>query len=119
VTTRRTAKQRGAETQRLVADYLQRNGWPYAESTGAGRSGSDITGAPGLAIEIKARRDFSPQAWLRQATTGGPGVPMVVHRPYGSGPATIAEWPVTLRLADLVSLLLDAGFGTPGVTHEP
>jgi hypothetical protein len=113
VTTRRTAKQRGAETQRLVADYLKDNGWPYATDAGAGRSGNDILGVPGLGIEVKARKDFSPQAWLRQAETGGTGLPMCVHRPYGMGPASVAGWPVTLRLADLVSILRDAGFGDP------
>lgn len=111
MTTRQTAKRRGAETQQAVAEYLKRNGWAYAESTGAGRSGSDITGVPGLAIEIKARKDFSPQSWIRQAMTGGPGLPMVIHRPHGSGPATVDQWPVMLRLVDLVALLHSAGFG--------
>jgi hypothetical protein len=113
MTTRQTAKRRGADTQRLVADYLRDNGWPYAESTGAGRSGSDILGVPGLAIEVKGRRDFNPGAWLRQAESGGTGLPMCVHRPYGMGAASVFSWPVTLRLADLVSLLRDAGFGDP------
>lgn len=107
-----TRKARGAETQRLVAEYLAANGWPFATDAGAGRSGSDILGTPGLAIEVKARRDFSPLAWLRQAA-GGAGVPMCVHRPDGMGGASIADWPVTLRLSDLVALLRDAGFGDP------
>ena len=51
-------KRRGMRTQALVAQHLAANGWPYAESTGAGRSGSDVTGVPGLAIEVKARADL-------------------------------------------------------------
>jgi hypothetical protein len=107
-----SAKRRGAATQKIVAEYLAGNGWPYACDVGAGRSGSDILNTPGLAFEVKARRDFSPQAWLRQASMGA-GLPMCVHRPPGMGPATVAQWPVTMRLADLVALLRDAGFGDP------
>ena len=51
-------KRRGAETQTAAAKWFQGHGWPYAESAGAGRTGSDITGVPGLAIEVKARRDL-------------------------------------------------------------
>jgi hypothetical protein len=38
-------KHRGFATQRIDADYLKANGWPYAEPVGAGRPGSDVTGA--------------------------------------------------------------------------
>ena len=37
-------KHRGYRTQKLVAEYLAKRGFPFAESTGAGRSGTDITG---------------------------------------------------------------------------
>jgi hypothetical protein len=103
-------KQRGSATQTAVAQWFAQHGWPYAESTGAGRQGSDITGIPGLACEVKARREFTPLAWIRQAAAGK-GLPFVVHRPDGMGPASIAEWPVTLRLADFTNLLQIAGFG--------
>jgi hypothetical protein len=106
-------KARGAATQAAVAGYLTVNGWPYATDAGAGRSGSDILGTPGLCIEVKARKDFSPLAWLRQAATGGAGIPMCIHRPDGMGVTSVAAWPVTLRLADLVALLRDAGYGDP------
>ena len=107
-----TRKRRGAETQTTVARWLAANGWPYAESTGAGRTGSDITGVPGLAIEVKARRDFTPLAWIRQAS-GNEGLPLVIHRPDGMGPQSVSDWPVTLRLADFTQLLRAAGYGDP------
>ena len=47
-------KHRGYATQRIVAEYLQANGWEHALPVGAGRDGSDITGIKGLDIEIKA-----------------------------------------------------------------
>ncbi len=112
-------KRRGAETQRAVAGYLREHGWPYATDAGAGRNGVDILGTPGVSWEAKARRDFSPLAWIRQAATQ-PGLPLCAHRPDGMGPATVADWPVTLRLRDVVSLLRAAGYGDPETpTPEP
>lgn len=112
MTTTLTRKRRGAETQNCVAAWFREHGWPHAESTGAGRPGVDILGLPGLACEVKARRDFSPMAWLRQAVNGR-GIPFVVHRPDGMGPATIASWPVTLPLSEFTQLLHTAGYGEP------
>jgi hypothetical protein len=103
-------KRRGSQTQTAVAQWFATHGWPYAESAGAGRTGSDVTGIPGLACEVKARRELNLTAWLRQAAAGK-GLPFVVHRPDGSGPATVASWPVTLRLEDFTELLHAAGYG--------
>lgn len=107
-------KHRGLRTQKVIAEYLALNGWPYAESTGAGRTGNDITGTPGLAIEIKARTGFNPMAWVKQAAAN-PGLPLVMFRPNGMGETTTASWPCIIRLADLITLLRDAGYGTPSV----
>ena len=103
-------KRRGAETQTTVATWFREHGWPYAESAGAGRTGNDITGVPGLAIEVKARRDFTPLAWLRQARTGK-GLPFVVFRPDGLGPAAIGSWGVLITLEEHTALLHAAGYG--------
>ena len=105
-------KRRGADTQTAVARYLAQRGFPHAESTGAGRNGRDITGLVGLAVEVKARRDLDLPAWLRQATAAAQGdLPCVVHRPDGFGPASMDDWPVTMRLADWVDLVRLAGYG--------
>ena len=108
-----SAKRKGADTQRAVAAYLAANGWPYATDVGAGRTGNDILGVPGLCIEVKARRDFSPQAWLKQAATGGAGLPLCVWRPDGLGLAKVADWSLMMRLGDGVTLLRAAGYGDP------
>jgi hypothetical protein len=102
---------RGAETQNTAATWFRNHGWPYAESTGAGRTGSDITGIPGLSCEVKGRRDFSPLAWIRQARTGGKGLPFVIFRCDGQGPAAIGDWPVLLTLRQFTTLLQIAGYG--------
>jgi len=47
-------KHRGYRSQKVLANYLAENGFPFAESTGAGRSGTDITGTIGIDWEVKA-----------------------------------------------------------------
>lgn len=111
-------KHRGYRSQKVVAEWLARHGWPWAESTGAGRSGSDVTGTPGLFIEVKARRGFSPLAWLRQSRLNSTGLPFVVFRCDGQGEANVGEWGVLLRLDDMTELLRSAGYGGPSEGDE-
>lgn len=110
-------KHRGYRTQKVVAEFLQRHGWPFAESTGAGRSGSDLTGMPGLACEIKARSDLQPLAWLKQAEANQ-GLPFVIFRPNGMGEESVGRWGVMLRLEVFTDLLRSAGYGTPEQTDD-
>lgn len=57
-------RERGSETERLVAAWYAERIWPEAHvERGAG---SDIRGVP-LDIEVKSRTGFSPAAALRQA----------------------------------------------------
>ena len=110
-------KHRGYKSQAIVAEWFAGHGWPFAESTGAGRTGNDVTGVPGLRIEVKARRGFTPLAWLRQVRAGAEtwnhGVPFVVFRCDGQGEANVGEWAVLLRLDDMTTLLHEAGYGDP------
>lgn len=116
MTTTNARKARGMRTQKLVADYLRANGWPYAETTGAGRSGADILGVPGLAIEVKARADLSPLAWIKQAERDArEGLPLVAFRCNGQG-EDAGRYLAMLRLSDLVPLLRAAGYGTEWAT---
>ena len=109
-----TRKDRAHEAEHAVAALAREIAWPFAEAVGAGRPGADITGMPGLAPEIKARRDFNPTAWLRQAATRQ-GLPFVVWRPDGFGPSTVRLWPAMIRAGDLLAVLQQAGYGN---THE-
>lgn len=112
--TSQSRKHRGYATQRHLAEWFARSGWPYAESTGAGRPGIDITGMPGIAVEAKARRGLNLTGWLKQATNERRnGLPILIVRPDGFGEKRIAEWPAVLTLADLTELLRQAGYGDP------
>lgn len=105
-------KYRGYSSQKIVADYLVANGWPYAQSTGAGRSGTDITGTIGIDWEVKARREFNPSGAVKQLKERSNGIdlPVAVLRLNGQGPANVGEWPVVLRLEDFIRLLKSAGY---------
>lgn len=112
-------KQRAHDTETVAARWFAGNGWPHAEPVGAGRAGTDVTGMPGLLVEVKARRSFRPVEWLKQhakpAIVGGafhpPLVPFVIWRPDGMGPAAIGSWGVMMRLDDFTALLREAGYG--------
>ena len=106
-------KHRGMASQRIVADWFSVNGWPYAESTGSGRAGSDITGMPGIDVEVKARRNWSPlEAMRQQADRAALGdLAFAILRMDGQGPAVIGSWPVIIRLDTLTELLRAAGYG--------
>lgn len=65
-------------------------------------------------IEVKARRAFSPLAWLRQAHAAkGGGLPFVVFRCDGQGEANVGEWPVLIRLDEFTKVLREAGYFPP------
>ncbi|MGH8792628.1 MAG: hypothetical protein ACRDXX_08285 [Stackebrandtia sp.] len=108
-------RRRGAASQRLVAQTLAADGWPYAESVGAGEHGRDITGTPGLSVEVKARRGLNLGAWLAQAVAQADDgeIPVLVVRLDGQGPASVDEWPAVLPFAVLRKILRLAGWGDP------
>lgn len=107
-------KARGMATQALAAAWFRARGFPYCTDAGAGRPGRDLLNMIGLAPEVKARAGFSPLAWIRQAATTAAGdLPFVLLRCNGQGPATVADWPVLLRLEDFTALVRAAGYGDP------
>jgi len=107
-------KHRGYATQKMVADYLKVNGWAYAESTGAGRQGSDITGTPAIDWEVKARADFNPLAVIKQLSERAKDgvLPVAVLRLNGQGEASVGDFVSIVPLSVMVKLLKDAGYGS-------
>ena len=86
---------RGRATEQLVADWFRNAGvFPDAERRPASLPGTDLFNTPGYSFEIKARRAFDPQAWIRQAkknVTSGT-IPVVVMRPDGVGEENVANF---------------------------
>lgn len=105
-------KVRGRETERAASEFY-RDGWPFVVTVAASLPGRDLTGMPGLAPEVKARRDFDGQAWLRQARkNAGNDLPFVLWRPDGLGVGHIGDWGVLMYASHHKNLLLEAGYGS-------
>jgi len=99
----RSRKDRGFRTERVVAAYLSQ--WWGNASIGRG-AGKDIHNVP-FDIEVKARSDFQPLAWLKQVEkrTQGKELSAVVVRMNGQG-EDASQYLAFMRFQDLVQLLL-------------
>jgi hypothetical protein len=106
-------RERGRETEKLVAQYLVAHGFEGAHVTSMAASGSDILGIEGLDVEVKARAGFSPLAAMQQlrARAKETGLGVAILRCNGQGEASIDDWVGVVRLADLVYLLKASGYG--------
>ena len=97
-------KTRGYRTQKVIADYLK-HWWQYADTAGAGRQGEDILNIPTLSIEVKARADFQPLAWIKQAASNANGkMPMVIMRCNGQG-EDAGEYLAFVKVKDIMPIL--------------
>jgi len=97
-------KTRGYRTQKVIADYLKQF-WAYADTAGAGRQGEDILNIPTISIEVKARSDFQPLAWIKQAQTNAANkLPMVIMRCNGQG-EDVSQYLAFMKVGDLMPLL--------------
>lgn len=92
---------RGKRTNVVVAAWLKAHGWERAEPTVGSETGQDVKHVPGHSIEVKARSDFDPRAWWRQAKANAKNaeVPAVVVRCNGQG-ETPGDYLVVRLLAD-------------------
>jgi hypothetical protein len=93
----------------VVASYLSQ--WWRSASVGRG-SGKDIHNVP-FDIEVKARSDFQPLAWLKQVEKRAAvpnELPIVVVRCNSQG-EDAEKYLAFMRFQDLVQLLLQAGYG--------
>jgi hypothetical protein len=97
-------KHRGYRTQKVIAEYLKQ-WWAYADTAGAGRQGEDILNIPTLSIEVKARSDFQPLAWIKQAASNANGkLPIVIMRCNGQG-EDVGQYLAFMRVDDLMPIL--------------
>ena len=102
-------KHRGYRTERVVAAYLSQ--WWRNASVGRG-PGKDCINVP-FDIEVKARSDFQPLAWLKQVEKRAAvpdELPIVVCRMNSQG-EDAEKYLAFMRFQDLVQLLLKAGYG--------
>jgi hypothetical protein len=122
------SRARGNRLQNALAAYLTA-WWPHAESTGAGRQGTDVTGTPGVVWECKTasefKRDFRPAQWVAQSKmhageprlllssdrgSAGLPVPVVAYFPPGIGEQNTAHALAIMPVHVLMQLLTEAGY---------
>jgi len=104
----RHRKDRGLRTERVVAAYLSQ--WWRSASIGRG-AGKDIHNVP-FDIEVKARTDFQPLAFIKQVEKRAQGKELsaVVCRMNSQG-EDASQYLAFMRFQDLVDLMLRAGYG--------
>ena len=103
----RAAREKGKRGEREVAQRFKDAGFKDARRTAqfCGKTGdaADVTGVPGLHLEVKRVEREAVRKWvaqaIRDAEAAGKGdIPVVVHRKSGD------EWLVTLRLEDFLDM---------------
>lgn len=111
------AKQKGTAAETAVVRYLNQNGFPTAERralAGINDKG-DVTGIPGLTIEIKAAKEYKIPAWLKETAVeginAGTEFAILIMKPVGKGETSVGDWWVIKPLEQEIKLLRDAGFG--------
>ncbi|MFE4229156.1 hypothetical protein ACFRJ8_14855 [Arthrobacter sp. NPDC056886] len=106
-------RQKGSSFERLIADYLKANGFPFADrrvKNGAkdrGDVGGVGTDAGRLVLECKNTSKISLGTWATEAETERVNdealAGVIVHKRHGKGKAG-QQW-VTMTVDDLVAIL--------------
>lgn len=121
-------KQKGTAAESAVVSFLHTVGFPHAERLAlqGGKDRGDITGIPGIVIEVKACQEYMFSAWLGecQAETENANADFgfVVAKPRMVGTTRTGQWYALMRYAMFAALVNtarreDAGVGDVWV-HE-
>ncbi len=106
------AKRKGSQAERDVVAWLKANGYKYADRrlAGATLDKGDISGVPGVTIEIKNHAKLDLAGWTAElevemkndnAWTG-----VVIHKRKGKG--DVGEWYATMPASIWLELLKKA-----------
>lgn len=104
----KASREKGKRGEREVAKIFRDAGYAEAHRTSqyCGKTGdaSDVTGVPGIHLEVKYVEREQIRSWYAQATrdaeaAGRGDIPAVIHR------KTHSDWLVTMSLADFIEIL--------------
>lgn len=107
-------KNKGTAGESAVVAYLRTAGFPYAERLAlqGGKDRGDITGIPGIVIEVKACQEYSFNGWLKEALVerdnAGADFGLVVAKPRLVGTTRTGEWYALMYAYDYLALLSQA-----------
>jgi hypothetical protein len=109
-----TAKAKGRATENQAVAWLISKGWVNAERrrlTGSEDQG-DVTGIPGICIEVKSAAAWAPVRWLRECSletlNAKAEIGFVMARPKGG--VNVDDWVVMMTPDMLFKLLDQAGW---------
>lgn len=104
-------KNKGTAGESAVVAYLRTAGFPYAERLAlqGGKDRGDITGIPGIVIEVKAVQEYAFNSWLREARTerdnAGADFGIVVAKPRMVGTTRTGQWYGLMYAYDYLALI--------------
>lgn len=110
----RAVKAKGRTAENAVVRWLQANGVPYAERRrlAGTKDEGDITGIPGLVIEVKNCRKIELSSFMRQLSDemfnadADTGVAIIKKR----GTTDVGEWYAAMPARIWLALAQDAGW---------
>lgn len=91
-------KQKGTAAESAVVSFLRTVGFPYAERLAlqGGKDRGDITGIPGIVVEVKACQEYTFSSWLAEAEVERDNAKadfgFVVAKPRLVGTARTGQW---------------------------
>lgn len=102
---------KGTVAESAVVTYLRDNGWPHAErrSLNGALDRGDVTGIPGLAMEVKwANAGMKIGPWLTETgierLNAGADHGILVVKPLGMGVVNVASWYAVMVQEDFTKL---------------
>jgi hypothetical protein len=107
-------KQRGTAAESAVVSFLRTAGFPYAERLAlqGGKDRGDITGIPGVVIEVKAVQEYAFNQWLTEARVerdnAGADFGLVVAKPRLVGTSKTGQWYALMYSFDYLALVSQA-----------
>lgn len=119
------SKRKGTAGESAVVSFLRTAGFPYAERLAlqGSKDRGDITGIPGVVVEVKASDAYEWSTWLKEASVEKENAKadhaFVASKPRGVGSTRTGEWFAGMFLGDYDDLLVAAGVLNGEVwTHE-
>jgi hypothetical protein len=82
----------------------------------------DISGMVGLAVEIKNHKTYKFPEWIKETEVerinAKADYGILVVKPNGVGLGSVENWWAVMPVGAMISLLRDAGYGTPKVIDK-
>lgn len=104
-------KQKGTAAESAVVSFLRTVGFPHAERLAlqGGKDRGDITGIPGIVVEVKACQEYTFSSWLAEAEVERDNAKadfgFVVAKPRLVGTTRTGQWYALMRYSHFACLV--------------